>query len=76
MVGFINDVCEKNGSRFATSEQERETGIKIRDILQNNEVDEVISEDFKCRSKAFLDFIKITFLFSIIPGISLTFHLF
>jgi hypothetical protein len=31
-------------------------------------VDEVISEDFKCRPKAFLDFIKITFLVVIIAG--------
>lgn len=67
MMGFINDVCDEIGPRFATSEQEEEAGIKIRNLLQD--VDEVISEDFKCRPKAFLDFIKITFLMSIIAGI-------
>ncbi len=67
MFGFIKDVCDEIGPRLGTSEQERKAGIKISNILQNI-ADEVISEDFKCRPKAFLTFIKITFLAGFIAG--------
>ncbi|MHA1130545.1 MAG: M28 family metallopeptidase [Candidatus Helarchaeota archaeon] len=61
MTDFITEVCEEIGPRLGTYSQEKETGLKIKQILET-QVDEVILEDFTCHPAAFLDFTKVAWI--------------
>ena len=68
MINFIKEVCEEIGPRLGTSENELKAGLKIKSILEKN-VDEIVLEDFTCHPKAYLDFVKITFLTLVIAAV-------
>ncbi len=68
MFNFIKEVCDEIGPRFGTTEQELKAGMKIKGILESR-VDDVVMEEFTCHPKAFLDFVRITFIVAVIATI-------
>jgi hypothetical protein len=61
MVNFIEEICEEFGPRLGTYTQEKQAGLRVKEILEAK-VDEVILEDFTCHPAAFLDFTKVAWI--------------
>lgn len=61
MVNFIEEICEEFGPRLGTYTQEKQSGLKIKEILEEK-VDEVMLEAFSCHPAAFLDFTKVAWI--------------
>jgi hypothetical protein len=68
MTNFIQEVCEEIGPRLGTYSQEKQAGLKIKEIL-DKKVDEVILEDFICHPAGFLQFTRVAWIGVIIGTI-------
>lgn len=65
MMAFIKRICEEIGSRLGTTEGERRAGLEIKREYEKF-CDETFLEEFECRPKGFLDFIKVSALLFIV----------
>ena len=61
MVNFIEEICKEFGPRLGTYTQEKQAGLRIKEILEPK-VDEVVLEDFTCHPAAFLDFTRVAWI--------------
>jgi len=63
MMVFIKRICEEIGPRLGTTEGEKRAGLEVKREYEKF-CDETFLEEFECRPRGFLDFIKVSaFLF-------------
>ncbi|MHA1323957.1 MAG: M28 family metallopeptidase [Candidatus Helarchaeota archaeon] len=61
MLDYIIHTCEEIGPRLGTYSQEKQAGLRIKELLEPK-VDEVLLEEFTCHPAAFLDFTKVAWI--------------